>query len=38
MTIAQGARYAVVNGDDEAITSEPPEEQDVTRRAIARWR
>jgi hypothetical protein len=25
-----GVRYAVANGDDEAITSEPPEEQDVT--------
>ena len=29
------ARYAHRNGDDEAITSEPPEEQDVTPRAIA---
>jgi hypothetical protein len=32
-----GPRYAVPNGDDEAITSEPPEEQDVTPQAIARW-
>jgi hypothetical protein len=32
-----GPRYAVANGDDEAITSEPPEEQDVTPQAIARW-
>jgi hypothetical protein len=32
-----GPRYAVANGDDEAITSEPPEEQDVTPQASARW-
>jgi hypothetical protein len=31
------ARYAGGNGDDEAITSELPEEQDVTPRAIPRW-
>jgi hypothetical protein len=31
-----GDRYAVANGDDEAITSEPPEKQDVTPQAIAR--
>ena len=30
------ARYAQRNGDDEAITSEPPEEQDVTPQAIPR--
>jgi hypothetical protein len=30
------ARYAQGNGDDEAITSEPPEEPDVTPRAISR--
>ena len=30
------ARYDHRNGDDEAITSEPPEEQDVTPRAIDR--
>jgi hypothetical protein len=30
------ARYAGRNGDDEAITSEPPEEQDPTPQAIAR--
>ena len=29
-------RYAQGNGDDEAITSEPPEEPDVTPQAISR--
>jgi hypothetical protein len=32
----RAARYADGNGDDEAITSEPPEEQDLTEQAIAR--
>jgi hypothetical protein len=29
------ARYAQGNGDDEAITSEPPEEQDATTEVIS---
>jgi hypothetical protein len=32
---ARSARYALSNGVDEAITSEPPEEQDATPEAIA---
>jgi hypothetical protein len=33
----RSARYALGNGDDEAITSEPPEEQDDTPPTIASW-